>query len=264
NFVGQVGELRFERRPQLMHKALSHVAQPLGLLYGAMLEDAFPRLEAQVQSVEQCVTLLQHIDHAQRLQVVLEAAMGSHAFVECILAGMSERGVPQIVRQSDCLREILVQAQSARDGASYLCYFQAVRQARAKVVAFVIDENLGLVLQAAEGGGVDDAIAVALELVAKPRRFFTDPPPARRSNGDGVWSQFGHVSVGRHGCAADQPAQRSMRSPSGEPSHIGSLEDALQRLRRKLRSYESGSDTLQEHEAQAPLVHFLVEPHQLE
>jgi hydroxymethylpyrimidine pyrophosphatase-like HAD family hydrolase len=31
------------------------------------------------------------------------------------------------------------------------------------VVAFVIDEDLRLVLQAAEGGGVDDAVAVALE-----------------------------------------------------------------------------------------------------
>jgi hypothetical protein len=42
-----------------------------------------------------------------------------------------------------------------------------VRQAGAKQVAFVIDEDLGLVFEAAKGGGMDDAIAVALEFAAR-------------------------------------------------------------------------------------------------
>lgn len=37
------------------------------------------------------------------------------------------------------------------------------------MIAFVLDEHLGLVLQAAEGDGVDDAIAVALEFAALGR-----------------------------------------------------------------------------------------------
>jgi hypothetical protein len=36
-------------------------------------------------------------------------------------------------------------------------------QAGAEMVAFMGDEDLGLFLQAAEGGGVDDAVAVARE-----------------------------------------------------------------------------------------------------
>jgi hypothetical protein len=36
-------------------------------------------------------------------------------------------------------------------------------EARPVVVALVVDENLGLVLQPPEGGGMDDAVAVALE-----------------------------------------------------------------------------------------------------
>ena len=35
-------------------------------------------------------------------------------------------------------------------------------EARAVIIALVLDEDLGLVLEAAEGGGMDDAVAVAL------------------------------------------------------------------------------------------------------
>ena len=40
--------------------------------------------------------------------------------------------------------------------------FEGVGEARAIVVAFVVDEDLGLVFEPAEGGRVDDAVAVAL------------------------------------------------------------------------------------------------------
>ena len=43
-----------------------------------------------------------------------------------------------------------------------------MRQARAVVVALVVDEDLGLVLEPAEGRAVDDAVAVAL--VARAQR----------------------------------------------------------------------------------------------
>jgi hypothetical protein len=53
-------------------------------------------------------------------------------------------------------------AHRARD----LGHFDAVRQAGAKQVAFVIDEDLRLVLEAPKRRGMHDAIAVALELAA--------------------------------------------------------------------------------------------------
>ena len=55
----------------------------------------------------------------------------------------------------------------------------AVRQPRAEQVAFVIDEDLGLVFEAAEGGGMDDAVAVALELAARLRARLGDSAAAR-------------------------------------------------------------------------------------
>jgi hypothetical protein len=42
-----------------------------------------------------------------------------------------------------------------------------MRQPRAEEVAFVVDENLGLVDQAPEGRAVHDAVAVALVFVAR-------------------------------------------------------------------------------------------------
>ncbi len=87
--------------------------------------------------------------------------------VERFLAGMAERRVAEIVGQRQRLGEILVERQRAGDAARDLRHLEAVGEPRAVMVALVIDEDLGLVLQAAEGGGMDDAVAVALERRAR-------------------------------------------------------------------------------------------------
>src|SRR5687768_8368668 len=100
-----------------------------------MLEDAFTALEAEIQSGKTGVTLLELIDDAQRLQVVLEPAVFAHAFIERVLPGMSERGVPQIVREADGLGERLIDPQRSRDGAANLGDFERMRDARSVQVA---------------------------------------------------------------------------------------------------------------------------------
>ena len=65
------------------------------------------------------------------------------------------------------LGEILVEAQLPRHGARDLRHLQRVRQPRAVVIALVEDEHLRLVGQAAEGGRVQHAVAVALERAAR-------------------------------------------------------------------------------------------------
>src|SRR5690606_16483498 len=89
---------------------------------------------------------------------------------ECVLPGVAEGGVPQIVGQGDGFQQVLVEAQHAGDGAADLGNLQRVGEAGAEQVALVVDEDLGLVLQPAEGGAVDDTVAVALEFAAEPRR----------------------------------------------------------------------------------------------
>ena len=69
----------------------------------------------------------------------------------------------QIVRQGDGFGQVFVQTQGAGDGAGDLRHFQRMRQAGAEMVFFGIDKDLRFVFQAAEGFGMQDAVAVALK-----------------------------------------------------------------------------------------------------
>src|SRR4030095_7193997 len=60
------------------------------------------------------------------------------------------------------LGQILVQSEHAAYRARDLRHFERVRQPGAVIVALVLDEHLGLVLEAAECRRVDDAIPVTL------------------------------------------------------------------------------------------------------
>ena len=73
--------------------------QHLGMPTRAMLQDALTRLKRQVQPVVSRIALFQLIHHPQRLQVVLEPAMGLHAPVQRILPGVPERGVAEVMGQ---------------------------------------------------------------------------------------------------------------------------------------------------------------------
>src|SRR5258706_12211866 len=115
-----------------------------------MLEDAFAGLETQIQSFESGIALFQYIDHAQRLQIVLEAFMILHAVVERILAGMAEGRMPEIVCQRYGLDQVFVEPEITSHRTSDLRNFNAVGQAGTEQIAFVIDEYLGLVFETAK------------------------------------------------------------------------------------------------------------------
>ena len=86
-----------------------------------MLEDALAHLEREIQAGELGVALLELVDDAQRLQVVLESAELAHAVVERVLAGVAERRVTQVVREADGLGERLVQARARRATLRAIC-----------------------------------------------------------------------------------------------------------------------------------------------
>ncbi len=94
---------------------------------------------------------------------MLEATVITHALVERVLTGVAEGRMAEIVGEGDRLGQVLVQTQGARDGACDLRHLDGVGEARAEHVAFVIDEDLGLVLESPEGRGMNDAIAIALK-----------------------------------------------------------------------------------------------------
>jgi len=86
-----------------------------------------------------------------------------HQPIELALARMTEGRVSEIVAQGQGLGQILVQPECAGDGAGDLGDLDRMGKAGAVMIALVIDEDLGLVLETAKGRGMDDAVAVALE-----------------------------------------------------------------------------------------------------
>jgi hypothetical protein len=76
---------------------------------------------------------------------------------------MPKGGMAQVVSQADRFSQVFVDAQGFCQSASDLSDLKGMGQPCAKIIAFVIDEHLGLVLQAPEGCRVQDAVPVALE-----------------------------------------------------------------------------------------------------
>src|SRR5690606_29188815 len=61
------------------------------------------------------------------------------------------------------------------------------------------DKDLGLVLQAAKGGGVNHPVAIAPEVVAARARFFGQQPPARKCRVSGIGCSWAAGGDGHHG-----------------------------------------------------------------
>src|SRR4051812_26796335 len=110
---------------------------------------------------------------------MLKPAVRTHALIECILARMSERSMAEGVSQADGLRERFIESQRKRCGTGNLRNFNRMRDSRAVQVALVIDEHLCFVDEPAEGVGVNDPIAIALEFAAKFRFGLRMPTPTR-------------------------------------------------------------------------------------
>ena len=85
-----------------------------------VLDQALERFPGQVQPVEVRIAPLQPGHDAQRLGVVVEAAVRRHQAVEFALAGMAEGRVAEVMGQGQRLGQILVEPERARDGAGDL------------------------------------------------------------------------------------------------------------------------------------------------
>ena len=108
--------------------------------------------------------MLEHVHDPQRMLVVPEAAVvAAQHPVDRLLAGVSERRVPEVVAERHRLGQVLVQAQRAGHAAGDARHLQRVREPGAEVVALWGDEHLGLLLEPAKRLAVDDPVAVALE-----------------------------------------------------------------------------------------------------
>ena len=170
DLVSQIGHLGFEAGLLFFYEATAYLAQLLGIRQRAMLEYAFARFESEIQSIKRPVALLECIDHAQALEIMLEATKILHAGIERVLTRMTEGRVTKIMCQRDRFDQVFIEPQVARQRACYLGDFDAVREAGSEQIAFVIDKNLGLVFKPTKCGGMNDAVAVALKFTSRRRR----------------------------------------------------------------------------------------------
>ena len=109
---------------------------------------------------------------------MIEAAERTEAIIERALAGMTERRMAEIVGERQRLGKIFVEPQPPRQRARDLRHFERMGEPGAVMVAFVEHENLGLVLEPAERGRVNDAVAVAAKRAAASARRLGIKPAA--------------------------------------------------------------------------------------
>jgi hypothetical protein len=117
------------------------------------------------------VTLLEVLDDAEGVEVVVEtAAVAAEALVEGALSRVAEGRVAYVVDEGEGFGEVFVEAESGGGGAGDLSNLDGVGEAAAKVVGSPAGEDLGFAGEAAEGAGLHDALAVALEGCARGAR----------------------------------------------------------------------------------------------
>ncbi len=123
------------------------------------------------------------------IEALAEAA---HLAVQLVFAGVRERRVPDVVTERQRLGEVLIQVQSGGNGAGDLRHLDGVRQAVAEMVRDAGRKNLHLVFQPAKGARVNDAVAIALELVAVGMRKLGIAPSAALLHGKAQSAGRGH------------------------------------------------------------------------
>ena len=82
---------------------------------------------------------------------MIEPAELMQAFFQHIFTAMTKGRMSQIMCKRHGLGQIFLHMQYARQGTRNLRDFQRMAQSRAEMIAFIGDENLGLVFQTAKG-----------------------------------------------------------------------------------------------------------------
>src|SRR5688572_6212049 len=128
-----------------------------------MLDHSLANLPGEVQAGEFGKALFEFGHNAQGLPVVVKAAEILHESRESNFTGMPKWGVTKIMCQTDGFHQIFVATQGTRKGSSNLGNFKRVCQASPKIIAFIIDKDLGFIFETPKTCRVKDSIPVPLE-----------------------------------------------------------------------------------------------------
>jgi hypothetical protein len=147
-----------------------------------VLAESLKNLEGKVESALLGIALFQQLNDAQALGIVVEAAMILHEEVEHFLPGMTERRMAEVVSQRDRLGQVLVETEGAGNGPADGGHLDGVGQAGPVMVSGTVEEDLGLSVETAKGGAVDDAIPVPL-IAGAEEMFLLGSGTSRRLRG---------------------------------------------------------------------------------
>ena len=166
-------------RRALVEQVFGQFGMWRGIVVVRMLDDAFAYFEGQVQTAEGGVALFEIFDNAQSVEVVIEAEpVFAHGGVESLFARVAKGRMADVVDESESLRKVDVEVERSSDGAGDLRDFESVGQAVAEMVGVAAGEHLRLGFEAAESASVNDAVAIALEIVAVGMRGFGESASA--------------------------------------------------------------------------------------
>ena len=141
------------------------------------------------------IAALEPGDDAQRLGVVVEAAVSGHQARPAPARRHGRRAVwPRSWASASASARSSSSPSARAMRARDLRHLQRMGEPGAVMIALVVDENLRLVLEAAEGGGMDDAVAVALEGRARRACRFVHQPAATFCRIAGIGRRSGHPS----------------------------------------------------------------------
>ena len=126
NLVDQIDELGLERRAEI-EQIFGEVGRIGGGVIAGMLDDALAHFEGEIEAGEIEIALLEMLDDAQGVTVVLEViAEAAHPFVEAAFAGVAEGRMADVVGEGERFGEIGVEAEGTGGGAGDLGDLQAV------------------------------------------------------------------------------------------------------------------------------------------
>lgn len=117
----------------------------------------------------------------------------AHDGVESFFSGMPERRMPDVVDESQRFNQVDVQPELSSNGPRDLGHFQRMSEAIAKMIGMPKCEDLRFIFEPAESTRMDDAVPVALEIIAIGMRRLGEAAPA------GLFHAYREVSehVGR-------------------------------------------------------------------
>ena len=116
-------------------------------MFGEALAD-FP---GEIESGKSRVLLFEFLDNSETLSVVLEPTVILHEPVESVFPIVTEGGMTEVMGEGDGLGQILVEPQGAGDVSGDGRHLHGMCEPGAEVITRAVQENLGLVLQSAEG-----------------------------------------------------------------------------------------------------------------